>query len=301
MRAASTRSAGRVARLTSSAGLRRAARSSPPDPPVTATFSLPVPVQAGGARIPAVSDDWLVKVHRAGMAGTQEEQDAARVKVFGFLRAMAELEPARVASVPKQDLLSALRKARTGVEPGFLTVRDYIEEHWAPPRRDKKPETWRKEEGVFRLYVLLALGDVALREIDHRDVFICARDAKLLNGSPASYNQRRLVLAAFSAMWQGAYEQKHVDRPFNVGGLRLNGSTVKPLAQDALTGPQVKAILGAVDDVRDCALLAACFGTGGRPGEIVRLAWEHVRWKVTERHPHGTIRLSGDVPGVEVR
>jgi integrase len=270
----------------------------PPDPPITADFILPTPLEAGGGTIPAVSDRWLIGVLRAG--GVADQKRVAQEKVLGFLRRMADLDPpSELRTMSRPSVLDAVRRARSGINPGDLTLREYVEQVWAPIRRAQNAGEWRKEEGRLRLHVLPRVGHAALSELDARDLFACARDARKADGTPAAYNSRRLILNAIIAIGAYAYGEHHVKQRFDFAGLRLKGSTVKPLAQESLTAEQMSAILLAGRTVRDRALLAAIFGTSGRPSETAKLDWKDVIWEASAdgRHPHGTIRLRGTKTG----
>jgi integrase len=190
------------------------------------------------------------------------------------------------------------------VDYGSLRVAHYFEKHYKPWREATKPKTWRTEEGHWRRILEPGgLGELRLSQLDEHsvDAFLEERLRKL-DGSPATWNMKRQLRNAITALITFARRKKHYDRPMPQW-FRLSGSTQRTRAEaEPLTTAEVERLLDGVrghDDAERAklrALFAVAFCEGLRPSEAVSLHWPDVDWERAHANGVGTISVMRSTP-----
>jgi integrase len=201
----------------------------------------------------------------------------------------------------KGEVLEKLRAAEDDLRSGCpeaerLTVSDYLD-HWlnnvAKPA--VQPTTWETYEVNVRVHLKPGLGHVLLPDLRprHVETFYAKLHKDGVSGGLARKISQVLSAAVRHAARVGLIKSSPTDvihRP------RVPRKEVQPF-----TPEEVRKILAATgpgpyfpDGNRYAALIALGFATGARLGELLGLAWEHVRLDdATVRVERSLCRLKG--------
>lgn len=174
---------------------------------------------------------------------------------------------------------------------GALRLDAYVAEVWGPVRAAASAATWKREEWLWKSYILPPLGPVRVKDLDHVrfDEFINAVVKQ--NGQPASWNTKRLVRAAYQGALTHAERKGHIPSVHRFYELKGSGTVLaKP---QPLSTPEIHAIIKAAKSTTYRALFAFAFEQGARPGEINRVHWEDIGWPAAKPAPYGRIAIRG--------
>ena len=193
----------------------------------------------------------------------------------------------KTAKEVRRKLRELAQQADLGVipSPEKLTLRQFAE-RWLEDvvRHAVRPNTRRNYADLFRLYVLPALGDMKLREI--QPAHIQGLYSDLLDRGLSSKTVRLVHAAIHKALAQAT--SWHLV-PRNVAELAEPPKLVRKEIV-ALSAEQARQLLEACRGSRWEALIALALGTGMRQSELLGLRWEdldldagvvHVRRQLT--------------------
>lgn len=155
-----------------------------------------------------------------------------------------------------------------------VTLNDYWRANYFPDcKQTKAPETWRKEESNFRIWLAPTLGDIPLREISR--TFLDAIRGKMASAGLAK-RTTQLVFATMQAIWNHAKSNKLVEGSCPTHDIKLG--KISNARNRALTVEEARKLLDEIRrlDEKAWAFTLACLHTGGRLGEVARLTWGQV-------------------------
>ncbi|MBW2255350.1 MAG: site-specific integrase [Deltaproteobacteria bacterium] len=157
-----------------------------------------------------------------------------------------------------------------------MTLREWYQHVWEPYRSQENPADWRTAESHWRIYILLGLGDVLMRDLDGPTVDRWRRGLTKQDGSPMSGNYHRSVSNSLKAALTEAERRGHIQQmprfyPFK-------GSTKTVWKKEPLTIEELHALIEAASSPLHRALYATMAGLGSRPSEACRARWEHIDW-----------------------
>ena len=108
-----------------------------------------------------------------------------------------------------------------------MSLRKYVDEVFAPWRREANPGSWRQEERCWKA-INADIGGVRLRRVDefvfadHLDRAIATRGPR--KGQPLAGNTKRLRRAAMQALLKRAYRLRHIDTLPDLAMFRIKGA-----------------------------------------------------------------------------
>lgn len=178
----------------------------------------------------------------------------------------------------------------TDLDPGRLSVADYMTRWLEHTKTRVRPSTWRRYDSLVRLHIVPAIGGVKLRKLR------AAHVQKVLDGMLNAGAAPRSVVMAYRIM--SAALRRAVKWGLVAANPAAGAQAPQPSRPDLrIPDPdELRALLAASEQSRYGAAIALGIATGLRRGEILALRWQDVdldaaRLRVTATLDERTLEL----------
>lgn len=184
--------------------------------------------------------------------------------------------PTSLAEKREFERLEREKKLRQAAheERTALNLSAYWKQYYAPHAKlEKAAETWRREESMYKTWLLPFLDKFPMRELTPHDFDKILVKMREQGRAPRSI---QLVFATMRAVWNHAFERGFVQQECPVHSVkigRINNARTRILSPEEAT-----ALLETIRRLDNNAweFTLACLHTGGRLGEVARLTWGNI-------------------------